>query len=172
MTIIILILSSFIVYAVVLPQKDVISQLKNQCETDRAYIENVSTFTRERPDYGSYLKELNKKLGTLETMLPEKAFLSEFLKETEEISKSAGVAVIDVKPHIEIQREGYSELPVEMIVRGSFEEILDFSKKLEDFRRFISITAANISHSAPGQAEKLMPELEGRFFLIIYSSAN
>jgi type IV pilus assembly protein PilO len=116
------------------------------------------------------LNELNRKLNRLENMLPDKFFLSGFLQEAEKISKETGVAIIDIRPLNEMQQGDYSELPIEMIIRGSFEEVLDFTKKVENFQRFISISAANISPSSQGQAEKLIPELEGRFLLVIYSS--
>jgi len=170
MAIIVFILSSCIFYIFLLPQRDLISQLKNKCETGRIQIRKVSSFVREYPDYDSHLNELNRKLNRLENMLPDKFFLSGFLQEAEKISKETGVAIIDIRPLNEMQQGDYSELPIEMIIRGSFEEVLDFTKKVENFQRFISISAANISPSSPGQAEKLIPELEGRLLLVIYSS--
>ena len=94
-------------------------------------------------------------------MLPETTGIGEYLGQLETAAKQSGVILTQVKPGQPVDKGGYMETQLEVLVRGSFFQTLNFFKKLDEGQRFSAIGTASL-HSKQGM-------LDSKLVVSIYS---
>lgn len=149
-------------YSVIMPQMEDVARLQNQYESERQRVQILETFALNHPDINKYVKELNAKAEAVDKSLPNDLEVARFLVEIESVSKAAGgVQLAQIKPAQAINKNGYREIPIEILVRGTFTQMLNFLKKLEETQRFHSIANMSI------QSQKNI--LESKITVLIFS---
>lgn len=146
---------------IVIPQRTAIAVVKDQYQTERERLKVIEAFAKKHPDSIGYLKELNQKLTLLDAKLPNQPELGEFIREIEQASKLSSMRLAEIKPAAAINKAGYQEIPLEILLTGSFTNLLEFIKTIEGSQRFTSIKNTNI------QAKQGM--LEVKLTMVIYS---
>ncbi|MDF2568490.1 MAG: Pilus assembly protein PilO [Sporomusa sp.] len=157
-----LLLAFWLCYSQVIEiQNRKLADLKAQLQTAEQKIAIVQGFARGHPDPAVYLAELAQKAALIESMLPNHHDLGGLLAQVEESSKGCGLQLIEIKPSPTVTKTGYYEIPIEVIVRGSFIQTLNFLKKIEDIPRYNSINNV-IMNSRQGI-------LDSKLVLVVYS---
>jgi len=146
---------------IVIPQRATIAVVKNQYQTEREHLKVIEAYAKKHPDSSSHLKELDQKLTLIDAKLPNQPDLGEFIKEIEQASKLSNMRLTEIKPTAAINKAGYLEIPIEILLTGSFTNLLEFIKTIEGSQRFTSISNTNI------QAKQGM--LEVKLTMVIYS---
>ena len=146
---------------IVAPQRANIAVLAAQYQAEQQRVQVIETYAKQHPDSGAHLKELDQKLTQINVKLPDQPELGEFIKEIEQASKLSGMRLAEIKPAVAINKAGYREIPIEILLRGSFANLLEFVKAIESGKRFTSIATTNI------QAKQGM--LEVKLTMNIYS---
>jgi len=144
-----------------LPQTERIAALTAQYQTERQRVQTIEAFANAHPDIGAYETELNNKLAQVDKMLPNNAEISEFIIEAENIAKISGVQLLRIKPAPAVNKNGYREIPLEMVVKGNYFQTLSFLKKLEEITRFNSVL--NLATQSKNG------DLESKLSVVIYS---
>lgn len=119
-----------------LPQAARNSELREQLLMQQQQVKAIETFALAHPEADKYLAELDRRQAVLDKMLPANTELSDFVVQVERAAKEAGVQIAQLKPSAPVNKEGYREIPVEILVKGSFFQTAAFLKKLEDGQRF------------------------------------
>lgn len=149
-------------YLVVLaPQKNRIAQLQNELQVERARIDTIENFVIAHPNSDKYLNELDQKIFQIDKMMPNQPELSEFLSLLDHTMQSSGVQLAQIKPAIAINKNGYIEIPVDILIKGNYYQTLNFLTQLEDLPRFVTVT--NIATQSKQRT------LETKISAIIYS---
>ncbi|WP_094604671.1 hypothetical protein SPSIL_021000 [Sporomusa silvacetica DSM 10669] len=146
---------------IVIPQRATIAVVKNQYQTERERLKIIEAYAKKHPDSISHLKELDQKLTLIDAKLPNQPELGEFIKEIEQASNLSKMRLAEIKPTAAINNAGYLEIPIEVLLKGSFTNLLEFIKTIEGSQRFTSISNTNI------QAKQGM--LEVKLTMVIYS---
>lgn len=147
--------------AVLMEQRNYINQLTSQVELQKQQLRIIEKFVLEHPDSDRYNAELDQKFAVADQMLPDQPDISSFLTQLDQTAVASGVKLIQIKPGQPVNKAGYREIPIEIIVRGSYAETMTFLTKLESISRFNSVK--NIAT----QSRQAM--LESKLSLIIYS---
>ncbi|MEG6585545.1 type 4a pilus biogenesis protein PilO [Dendrosporobacter sp. 1207_IL3150] len=148
-------------YYILIPQQDRIAQLTSTYESERQRVQTIEAFAKAHPDIGVYEQELNNKIATVDKMLPHNIELSEFIVEVEKSASNSGLQLTKFKPGQEVNKNGYREIPLELVVKGDYFQTLAFLKKLEDLTRFNSGNNVSVQYR-DGQ-------LESKILINIYS---
>lgn len=146
---------------IVAPQRATVARLAAQYQTEQQRLKVIEAYAKQYPDASAHLKELDHRLMQLDAKLPNQPELGEFIKEIEQLSKLNGMRLAEIKPSPTINKEGYREIPIEILLRGSFDNLLKFIKTIESSQRFNAIGNINI------QAKQGM--LEVKLTMNIYS---
>ncbi|WP_425060714.1 hypothetical protein SCACP_14570 [Sporomusa carbonis] len=157
----VVLLTTLFYILVLSPQRDRIAELKSEYQAESQRVKTIEAFAMNHPDLDQYLNELDNKLAQSDNKLPGQPEVGEFLKDVEQAAKGSGIQLSEIKPSPAANKESYREIPVEINVKGTYLQTLDFIKKLEDSRRFNAVTNVNI------QAKQ--GSLESKLNLIIYS---
>lgn len=147
--------------AALFPAQQRIAELENVLRMEQGWVKVVQDFGMKHPEPAKYLKLLDDKLASLDRLLPPEARVSEFLSQSEAAAKSSGVQLLSLKPGAVVNKKGFRDWTMELTVRGSYFQTMNFIKKLEEGPRFSTVTNITMQ-SKPGQ-------LESRLSVSIYS---
>ena len=143
----ILAIGCFVLF-LVWPQWVRLAEIKAQYQQEHSRVQVIENFATAEPDADRYLAELDKKLMLVNQMLPSSADISDVLVQMEGYARASGVKVILLTPQQAANKIGYREIPVEMTVKGTFLEIINFIKKIEDGTRFSAIRSITLKSDA------------------------
>lgn len=137
---------------VLFPAQQRIAELENQLRMERGWVKVVQDFGMANPEPAKYLKLLDDKLGSFDRLLPPDSRVSEFLSQSEAAAAASGVQLVSLKPGPAVNKSGYRDWTMELVVRGSFFQTMNFIKKLEAGPRFNTVNSLSMQ-TKPGHLE-------------------
>jgi type IV pilus assembly protein PilO len=140
------------VMLVYLPQTVRNNELRAQLQLQQQQVKNIESFALAHPEADKYLAELDRRQIVADKMLPNHPELSEFVMQVERSAREAGVQVLQLKPSVPASRQGYREIPIEILIKGNFFQTANFLKKMEDGSRFTLVQNLTM-HSRQGIIE-------------------
>lgn len=144
-----------------LPQTVHTSELRAQLENQRQQVKIVEGFGLAYPEADKYLSELDKRLTILDQMLPNNPDVSEFMLQMERAARETGIRISQLKPAAPLNKEGYREIPLEILIKGTFFQTAAFVKKMEDGRRFSLVQSLSM--------QSRQGIIDSRLNVVIYS---
>lgn len=138
--------------SVFLPQREELAALGEQHRMEQHQVQIIKAYAINHPDIDTHLAELDNRWALISKALPDNPGISEFLIELEAAANQSGVALVQVKPTQPVNKEGYQETQLEVLIRGSFFQVLNFVKQMEEGSRFSVITNITV-HSQQGVLE-------------------
>lgn len=160
--IVILLAAWAVTSSVFLPQREELAALDEQHMLERQQIQIIRAYALDHPDVDSHLADLDKRWALVSKALPDNAGISDYLIELETAANQSGVALVQVQPKQPVEKAGYQETQLEVLIRGSFFQVLNFVKKMEEGPRFSVITNITV-HSQQGV-------LESKLGVVIYNT--
>lgn len=121
------------------PQWEQIENLKNQNQTGKMRVQVVEAFSLAHPNTDQYLIELDQKKAHADKMLPDRSDVSDFLVLLDQASKDCGIQLTHIKFSPAVNKNGYREIPLEILIRGDYFQTINFLTKMESLPRFNSI---------------------------------
>ncbi len=146
-----LVVSSLLLY----PQEKRLEAMQRKLQQENQKVAVVENFVLTHPNMDQYLAELQQAMNRAEAALPGNIEISAFLSQLEKDARASGVKLMNVKPAVVAERQGYREMPVELGVEGPYFATMSFLKKLEDGSRFSAPTAFMIQQKKDLLAAKL-----------------
>jgi type IV pilus assembly protein PilO len=89
--------------------------------------------------------QLNRELIQALTELPNAKEIPSLLTSITTLGKSAGLDFLVFKPKTEVQKDFYAEVPVEIVVAGSFHSVANFFAAVSNLPRIVNITNVNFT---------------------------
>ncbi len=126
------------------PQQDQIALARNTLSIHRQRVAVVESFVRSHPDADNYLSELDAKLMSAQRLLPDQTIMSALLLEVQQAAQDSGVKLLRLKPQKVVMKAAYSEIPIEVDIRGNYFSQLKFYNYLENRLRFSIVNKVNI----------------------------
>ena len=155
-------LLSYLFYiGLIAPQREIITQLETQRDSDAVKLKLVDDFSQHHPQLDAYLAELDQNILQTDGLLPSDPAVGAFVIQIQQVAKDTQVEIFHIAPGTYLNKSGYYEIPVEVGVRGSFFKVVDFIQRCESLARFTSIAMVNI------QAKQGL--LECKIPLVIYT---
>jgi type IV pilus assembly protein PilO len=156
------ILLSYLFYiGLIAPQRERITELETQRDSDAVRLKLVDDFSQQHPHLEIYLAELDQKILQTDGLLPSDPAVGAFVIQIQQAAKDTQVEIFHIVPGTYLSNSGYYEIPIEVGVRGSFFKVVDFIQHCESLSRLTSIAMVNI------QAKQGL--LECKIPLVIYT---
>ncbi len=135
-----LLLATWLYYSYIIEvQNQRLAELTVLLQSENQKLAIVQGFARKYPEPAVYLAEIGKNAMMIEKILPNQPDIGGLLTQVDQAAKSSGLQLVEVKPAATVNKTSYREIPVEIIVKGSFTQTTDFIKKIENISRFNSI---------------------------------
>lgn len=106
--------------------------------------------------YEAQLAEMRSSFGEMLRQLPSKAEVAQLLVDISQTGLAVGLEFDTFKPQSEVKREFYSELPVNMTVRGSYSELSQFVSGISNLPRIVTVHNISIKPTSAASNELQM----------------
>lgn len=144
------------------PQNSRLQTLNNELAQRRQAVHSLQTFALSNPDPQKTVNVLKQRLTRLNLMLPDSPAMSTFLLTLEEDARMTGVQIVFVQPSSPKTLAGYAEISLDITVKGGYEQICAFVRKVEDGERFAAVLKTTIKGSGS--------DLVAQFTFLVYTS--
>lgn len=147
--------------------------LKDKEVTLRQKMERKQQLAVNLPLYKIQLAKMQKEFGTLLKQLPPKAEIPELLEDISRTGIRAGLNFQLFDPQPEIEHDFYVEVPIKIIVDGTYHQIAQFISDVAGMRRIVTLHDFDIHFPKEEDAKKkLLRKINGRWPLIMMVTAK
>ena len=140
----ILSLDYFLFYA---PRSDEISKLIQEVENQRNERDKKKKEVANLPKLKEQMRQLDGMLKEAVAQLPDRMELPDLLTSISNKVKESGLDILIFRPRAENIQEFYSEIPVDIVVKGGFHNVATFFDEVGRLNRLVNI--ANIELRNP-----------------------
>ena len=122
------------------PKAAATAVLENRLKQERSALQIAEQEVRDMPDPESFRRQLQEEETRMKDLLPDNEAVTDFLVALNALGKWQNVKIVSIKQNAFIDRKTYYEIPLEMTVAGTYPDLLRFISKMENLRRFNTIT--------------------------------
>lgn len=143
-----LLLDYFLFYS---PRSDEISKLTQEIENNRSERDRKKKEVANIPKLKDQMRQLDGMLKEAVAQLPDRKEIPDLLSSISTKVKEAGLDILIFRPRAENLQEFYAEIPVDIVVRGGFHNVVGFFDEVGRLNRLVNI--GNIEFRNPKTSE-------------------
>lgn len=140
-------LDYFFVYS---PGSDEIGKLTQEIENSRNERDRKKKEVANIPKLKQQMAELDGRLKEAVAQLPDRKEIPDLLSTISSKVKEAGLDILVFRPRAENLQEFYAEIPVDIVVRGGFHNVVTFFDEVGRMSRLVNIS--NIEFRTPKES--------------------
>lgn len=134
-----------LVWFLYLPKHKELTDLKVQLSKLQGEIDEKTRIANNLPKLKAEYEQLNLELVHALTELPNSKEIPSLLTSITALGKSAGLDFLVFRPQAEAAKDFYAEVPVDIVVSGSYFSVANFFASVANLPRIVNIT--NVSFS-------------------------
>ena len=132
------------------PIDEEIEQLANQEQTLRRELSNLEGVRRNQAEVAAELDELRRRLEVAREQLPERAEIPSLLQRIHGQAQTVGLSIERFRRNEDVPRSDFIEIPVEMELVGTFDEVTNFFFFVGRMTRIVNIRDITLRRSGSG----------------------
>lgn len=149
------------------PQNEEIEQAKMEIEHKEQMLEKLETATARNEDLQRANKEIEEGILTIESRLPSDKEVEVVLEDIATLAREAQLEMPKFRTKRPVPAATYMEQPLDMTIRGNFEDFYSFLLKVEEMERITRMPDLKIK-----KLDKVDGSMEASFTLAIYFEPN
>ncbi len=138
-------------YFIYSPMTVAIAGRREKLETLRQDEARKSKMAARLDDYRKDVKDLEAQLRKAVAQLPDKKEIPDLLSTVSSLGRESGLEIVLFRQRPENFQDFYAEVPVEMLMRGSYAQVTEFFAKVGALDRIVNVT--DISMKTPVVSE-------------------
>lgn len=142
-----LIVGYFYVY---LPGDDKVTKLAEEITGVRGDRDKKKALSANLPKLQKELQQWDAKLKAAVAQLPDRKEIPDFLSSLSTKAREAGLEILLFRPRAENFQEFYAEIPVDIVVRGSFFNAVTFFDEVGKLNRLVNIDNIDLKNPKVG----------------------
>jgi len=132
----ILLLDYFLFYS---PRSDEISRLAQEIETQRGERDKKKKEVANIPKLKEQMRQLDGRLKEAVAQLPDRKEIPDLLSSISNKVKESGLEILIFRPRAENLQDFYAEIPVDIVVRGGYHDVVTFFDEVGRLNRLVNI---------------------------------
>ncbi len=145
------------------PQNEEIEQAKMEIEHKEKMLEKLEAATARNEDLQRANKEIAEGISLIESRLPSDKEVEVVLEQVATLARGANLELPKVRTRRPIPSSTYMEQPLDMTIRGDFEDFYSFLLSVEEMDRITRMPDLKIK-----KLDKVDGSMEASFTLAIY----
>ncbi len=145
----VLILAAYIYFGW-MPVQDAIAGQKQQVAQQQIILKRNQMLAKDLPRKRKEYAKLEKQLTIALNMLPKESEIPDLLENVSWAGKDSGLEFKTFKPLGEVSRQFYAEVPVDIDVSGTYNQMLTFLKRVGEMPRIVDVHNLSLSQSVAG----------------------
>jgi type IV pilus assembly protein PilO len=129
-----------LVWFLYLPKHKEMTGLKAELSKLQAEIDEKTKIANNLPRLQKEYEQLNVELAQALTELPNSKEIPSLLTSITTVGKSAGLDFLVFKPRVEVPKDFYAEVPVDITVSGSYFSVANFFAAVANLPRIVNIS--------------------------------
>ena len=129
-----------LVYFLYLPRHKELNTLRTQLTKLQSEVDEKTRIANNLPKLKKEYDELTVELERALTELPNSKEIPSLLTSITSLGKSAGLDFLTFKPRPEVVKDFYAEVPVDIVVYGSYFSVANFYAAVANLPRIVNIT--------------------------------
>ena len=126
-------------YLLYSPKSLVLAERSEQAETLRVDAQKKTQMVAQLERYREEVKELDAQLKKALAQLPDQKEIPDLLSTVSDVGRDSGLYIVIFRARPEVYKDFYAEVPVEMLMRGSYFEVTAFLEKVSKLSRIVNI---------------------------------
>jgi type IV pilus assembly protein PilO len=139
------------VFLFFIPKKDELTQLQQKNQQAQVKLLEDRRIAANLPKFKAEYEKMKEQLNLALTELPNQSEIPALLSSIAALAKDSGLEIIRFKPGSESPKGFYAEVPVDLVLAGSFHEAALFFQNISGLSRIVNIT--NVQLGNPKTAE-------------------
>lgn len=116
-----------------------VSEKGEKVETLRVDHSKKTKMAARLEQYKAEVKELDAQLRKALAQLPDQKEIPDLLSSVSSAGREAGLEIVLFRQRPETFQDFYAEVPVEMLMRGSYHQVVDFLQKVGALNRIVNV---------------------------------
>ncbi len=141
-------------FFLIMPQLKKKGELRLELENAQSTLSGVKLKAANFEQFGDELEATRVQFQKALLLLPDKKEIPSLLTNISNLGSESGLEFILFKPKEEVPRDFYAEIPVEIIVQGSYHNVAVFFDKVSKLPRIVNIS--NVSMTDPKMSHDTM----------------
>lgn len=141
---IIILLLDLYVWPGYLAERNTYASLQAQERSVQAKVLETQAIADHKEEFQSELQKLQDQLNEALTKLPNNPEVDKYLVTLNTLSKTTELNVIQIEPKAEIVKGFYAEIPVQLHLTGTYDNIAVFLYKLAELQRIVNVEDLNL----------------------------
>jgi type IV pilus assembly protein PilO len=129
-----------LVYFLYLPRHKELNTLRTQLTKLQAEVDEKTRIANNLPKLKKEYDDLTVELERALTELPNSKEIPSLLTSITSLGKNAGLDFLTFKPKPEVPKDFYAEVPVDIVVYGSYFSVANFYAAVANLPRIVNIT--------------------------------
>ncbi|MBV5327654.1 MAG: type 4a pilus biogenesis protein PilO [Chlorobium sp.] len=138
------------------PQMEKIEALQKQVETVKEEVKKARKIAADLPRYKKEFEEVQKEFEATAILLPKTQEIPNLLRNISDLGKSAGLDFLKFVPGVEIPKDFYAEIPIDITITGPYHNLGFFLDKVSKLDRIVTVNNINIDKSQKDGLEMLL----------------
>ena len=131
-------------YLVYMPKSAVLERKIKEMSTLETQVREQRIIAANMRQFQAEAAKLREELKTAMGQLPTSKEIPSLLANISNLGKEAGLEFLLFRPTPEVNREFYAEIPVEIRVRGTYNDVAVFFDKVGKMSRIVNISGVNM----------------------------
>jgi type IV pilus assembly protein PilO len=127
------------------PVMDDVNRLSEELAKASREVSEKEDLQERLPELKAQNAELEAEIGELRRQLPEKKDIPDLLDSVSKIGFSAGLEFQVFKPQPEIEKDFYAEVPFDIVVTGTFHNLVAFFNEVSRMSRIVAFPNVTIT---------------------------
>jgi type IV pilus assembly protein PilO len=129
-----------LVWFLYMPKHNELNSLKTDLSKLQGEIDDKTRIANNLPKLKAEYEQLNRELAQALTELPNSKEIPSLLTSITTLGKNAGLDFLTFRPKSEVPRDFYADVPVDIIVAGSYYSVANFFAAVSNLPRIVNIT--------------------------------
>lgn len=138
------------------PQTETIEQLQKQVNAASEELKIARKAARNLPKIKKEFEEIQREFDATAVLLPKSQEIPNLLRNISDLGKSAGLDFLKFTPGVEIPKDFYAEIPIDITIRGPYHNLGFFLDKVSKLERIVTVNNINIDKPEKEGAEMLL----------------
>jgi type IV pilus assembly protein PilO len=122
-----------------LPGAQDIKKIESKVNTSSEELKKARIAARELPRHEKELDEITKEFETTSILLPKGQEIPSLLRNISDLGKSSGLDFLSFVPGVEIPKDFYSEIPIDIKIKGTYHYLGSFLDKVSKLERIVTV---------------------------------
>jgi type IV pilus assembly protein PilO len=141
------VIAGLYLYTFFIPQQDELKVAKGELSKLSKELSVSRAITRDLQKFKGQVDKLNEELKNALTQLPNEKEIPEILKNISSLGRESNLEFTLFRPKPEVPQQFYAQVPIELVVLGSYHNIGIFFDKVSKLPRIINVVDFNMTRA-------------------------